>query len=280
MHETGVLYIVATPIGNLDDITYRAVDVLKQVDLVAAEDTRHSQRLLSHLGVKAALKSYHDHNEESQASVLLDLLQQGKTIALISDAGTPLINDPGYRIVQAAHNAGIKVVPVPGANAAVAALSSCGLAVNRFAFEGFPPAKSGQRKSYFESLVQSPYTLVFYESSHRILDCLNDAVEIFGAEREAAMARELTKTFETIRRGSLDELRAFVKGDANQQKGEFVLVIAAASENQDDDQEIHELLNRLMPILSVKQASQVIAELYGYKKNRVYQLALEKQKSD
>jgi len=277
----GKLYVVATPIGNLSDISQRALDVLKQVDLIAAEDTRHSARLMDTYAIKTPLKAYHDHNEEYQSGVLVEQLLAGKEIALISDAGTPLINDPGYRLLSAVHDADIPVVPVPGANAAIALLSVSGLAVNSFTFEGFPPVKSQQRQEYYAKWLKSPKAHVFYESSHRIVESLKDALSVLGADRQVAMGREITKTFETIKRCSLAELCEFVQADNNQQKGEFVIVVSRAEEDESAaDIEIHDMLEKLLPILSVKQASQVAAALTGKKKNKIYQLALEMQKAE
>ena len=272
----GKLYVVATPIGNLADISQRALDVLRQVDLIAAEDTRHSARLLEAYSINTSLIAYHDHNEEYQSTVLVKKLQAGQSVALISDAGTPLINDPGYRLLSAVHDAGISVVPVPGANAAIALLSVSGLAVNSFTFEGFPPVKSQQRKDYYSRWLKSPHVHVFYESCHRIVDSLRDALSVLGADRQVAMGREITKTFETIKRCSLAELCEFVEADPNQQKGEFVIIVSRAEIDEDEsDVEIREMLEKLLPILSVKQASQVAAVLTGKKKNKIYQLALE-----
>lgn len=272
----GKLYVVATPIGNLADISQRALDVLRQVDLIAAEDTRHSARLLEAYSINTALKAYHDHNEEYQSTVLVEKLLAGQSVALISDAGTPLINDPGYRLLSAVHDAGIPVVPVPGANAAIALLSVSGLAVNSFTFEGFPPVKSQQRKDYYAKWIKSNHAHVFYESCHRIVDSLRDALSVLGADRQVAMGREITKTFETIKRCSLAELCEFVEADNNQQKGEFVVVVSRAEvKESESDAEVREMLGKLLPILSVKQASQVAAELTGQKKNMIYQLALE-----
>lgn len=274
----GKLYVVATPIGNLADISQRALSTLSEVDLIAAEDTRHSARLLESHAIKTPMLSYHDHNEESQAKHIINRVLAGENVALISDAGTPLINDPGYRLLSAAHDAGITVVPVPGANAAVSLLSVCGLAVNNFSFEGFPPVKSQQRQRYFSAWLRSAYTHVFYESSHRIVDSLTDACAVLGEDRLCAMGRELTKTFETIKRCSLAELLDFVQSDANQQKGEFVIVIARAEEQTNQlGVEVQEMLEKVLPLLSVKQASQVVAALTGKKKNQIYQLALEMQ---
>lgn len=274
----GKLYVVATPIGNLADITQRALNVLREVDLIAAEDTRHSSRLLENYSISTPLLAYHDHNEEKQSLVIVAKLQAGESIALISDAGTPLINDPGYRLLAAVHDAGLPVVPVPGANAAITLLSVCGLAVNHFSFEGFPPVKTQQRRDYYARWLKSGYAHVFYESSHRILDSLRDAAEVLGGDRLCAMGRELTKTFETVKRCSLSELLAFVSSDNNQQKGEFVIVISRAETQESAlGGEVEEMLRKVLPILSVKQASQVVAALTGKKKNAIYQLALEMQ---
>ena len=275
----GKLYVVATPIGNLADISQRALDVLREVDLIAAEDTRHSARLMEAYSITTPLKAYHDHNEEYQSGVLLEKLLAGQNIALISDAGTPLINDPGYRLLSAVHDAGVTVVPVPGANAAIALLSVSGLAVNSFTFEGFPPVKSQQRKDYYSKWLKSPHAHVFYESSHRIVDSLRDALSVLGASRLVTMGREITKTFETIKRCSLAELCEFVEADNNQQKGEFVIVVSRAEVDESGSEvETREMLEKVLPILSVKQASQVVAALTGLKKNKIYQQALEIQK--
>lgn len=276
--DIGKLYVVATPIGNLADISQRALDVLREVDLIAAEDTRHSARLLEAYSITTPLLSYHDHNEQAKSPVIVEKLQAGQNIALISDAGTPLINDPGYRLLAAVHDAGITVVPVPGANAAIALLSVSGLAVNSFTFEGFPPVKSQQRQKYYAAWSHSPHAHVFYESSHRILDSLKDACAVLGSERSCAMGRELTKTFETIKRCTLGELYEFVAADNNQQKGEFVIVISRSEEEESElGGEVREMLEKVLPLLSVKQASQVVAALTGMKKNQIYQLALEMQ---
>lgn len=274
----GKLFVVATPIGNLADITHRALEVLSQVDVIAAEDTRHSRRLLDNYSITTPLLAYHDHNEQTQAAVIVEKLQSGINVALISDAGTPLINDPGYRLLSAVHDAGIQVVPVPGANAAITLLSVSGLAVNSFCFEGFPPVKSQQRQQFYSAWLKSESAHVFYESSHRIVDSLEDACAALGNDRACAMGRELTKTFETIRRSTLGELLAFVRADNNQQKGEFVIVIGRAEASASDhDPEIEAMLAKVLPLLSVKQASQVVAALTGKKKNAIYQLALEMQ---
>lgn len=271
----GTLYLVATPIGNLSDITQRAVDVLSQVDYIAAEDTRHSQRLLAHLGIKTRLQACHEHNEEQITPRLLDDLQAGRTIALISDAGTPLISDPGYRLVAQAHDRGISVVPVVGPSAVIAALSAAGLATDRFSFEGFPPAKQGARRAFFEALVAETRTMVFYVSCHRIVETLKDMQDIFGAQRRLSFARELTKTFETIKRSTLAELVEWVESDDNQRRGEIVLVVEGAPESTGDAGETDRLLAILLDELPVKQAVKLVVKITGEHKNEIYKRALE-----
>ena len=275
--QPGILYVVATPIGNLDDMSPRAVSILKSVALIAAEDTRHAQRLLQHYQIATPATACHDHNETHKVQQLIDHLQSGKSLALISDAGTPLISDPGFRLVRAAQEAMIKVVPIPGACAAITALSASGLPSDRFRFEGFLAAKSTARRQQLDSVRQERATLIFYEAPHRILDCLGDMVAIFGKEREACLARELTKTFETIRKASLAELLYFVNTDPNQQKGEIVLLVTGATGEEDkaDHAKVDALLIRLLEDLPVKKAAQLAAELCGYKKNELYQRALD-----
>ncbi len=273
---TGVLYVVATPIGNLDDFTPRAAAVLKQVALIAAEDTRHSARLMQHFGIATPMLAVHDHNEQSRVDGLVARLLAGESVALISDAGTPLVSDPGYRLTRAAHDAGIRVAPVPGPCAAIAALSAAGLPTDRFVFEGFLPAKSGQRRARLAELAGDTRTLVFYEAPHRIAECLGDMAHVLGEGRLAALGRELTKTFETVRRLPLGEMRVWVEGDPNQQKGEIVLVVegATVAPDAEGDLKTDELLGRLLGYLSVRQAAQLAAELTGGKKNRLYERAL------
>ena len=270
------LYIVATPIGHLEDISARAIDTLRKVDLIAAEDTRNAARLLSTYQIDTPVTACHDHNESFKLTQLLNKLQQGKSVALISDAGTPLISDPGYRLVRAAHEAGIRVIPIPGACAAITALSASGLASDRFSFEGFLPAKSHARRQTLNGLLTESRTLIFYEAPHRIIDSLQDMVEIFGLTREVTLARELTKTFETIKKSTLGELLDFVKNDLNQQKGEIVLVVAGAnaSDQPPDQAKTDALLLRLLQDLPLKTAAQLAADLTGLKKNELYQRAL------
>lgn len=282
--NAGALFVVATPIGNRADITERAIQVLSDVDLIAAEDTRHSKSLLQFFNVATPLVAYHEHNEEVKTPQLIEKMLRGQTIALISDAGTPLISDPGYRLVKAAHEAGIKVSPLPGACAAIAALSVSGLATDRYRFEGFPPAKSLARQAYFEGLIKESATLIFYESCHRIRASLADMIAIFGDQRIAVLAREITKAFETIRKASLSELLALVSGDENQRKGEFVIIIQGAevddSESSVVQLDVDRLLGILLNELPVKQASELVAKITGFKKNQIYKKALEMKSSD
>ena len=272
----GVIQVVATPIGNPDDISARARAVLASVDLVAAEDTRTSGQLLQTLGLRASLLPLHDHNEADQVPGLIARVLAGESLALVSDAGTPLISDPGYRLVAAAHDAGIRVVPVPGACAAIAALSAAGLASDRFLFEGFLPSRAGPRRARLAALADWPHTLIFYEAPHRIVETLADLAELFGGERQTTLARELTKTYETVRRDSLAALADWVVADSNQQRGEIVLVVAGAPAREVDAGHTltaEALLRVLVRELPVKQASQLAAEVLGLKKNALYDLA-------
>lgn len=276
-HTTaGVLYIVATPIGNLGDMTVRAIEILKSVDLIAAEDTRHSARLMQHFGIQTRLASYHDFSDDGRVQQLLRALQEGQSIALISDAGTPLISDPGYRLVSVARARGVRVVPVPGVCAAIAALSAAGIPSDRFTFEGFPPARQAARLALFDSLQEESRTLVFYESPHRILDCVDDMARSFGSERIAVLARELTKTFETIHGDTLGGLQQWLRADENQQRGEFVILLRGAEQAPDEQvsPEARRVLAVLLEELSVKQAAALASRLTGVKKNLLYALAL------
>ncbi|WP_017904832.1 16S rRNA (cytidine(1402)-2'-O)-methyltransferase [Pseudomonas asplenii] len=279
----GSLYVVATPIGNLDDISARAMKVLREVALIAAEDTRHSLRLLQHFGITTPLAACHEHNERDEGSRFIAKLQAGEDVALISDAGTPLISDPGYHLVRQARAAGIRVVPVPGACALIAALSAAGLPSDRFIFEGFLPAKAVGRRSRLEQLREEPRTLIFYEAPHRILECLQDMEAVFGAERPALLARELTKTFETLKGLPLAELRSFVEADANQQRGECVVLVAGWSVPEGDEAvgaEAMRILDLLLKEMPLKRAAALAAQITGVRKNLLYQVALDKQKND
>lgn len=272
----GQLYVVATPIGHLDDMTFRAVNVLKSVKLIAAEDTRQSAPLLKHYQIDTPLTACHDHNESHKIQSLIEKLLAGDDIALISDAGTPLISDPGFKLVRLAQQQQIRVIPIAGACAAIAGLSAVGLPSDKFSFQGFLPAKATQRIKQLEQLKDETQTLIFYEAPHRIVDCLQDMVNVFGAERLAGFAREISKTFETIKQMPLGELLTFVQHDPNQQKGEIVVIIDGAEPRPDvADDELDKLLQRLLQDVSVKVASQLASNILGVKKKIAYQRALE-----
>jgi|TARA_R100000935_G_scaffold9415_1_gene19242 16S rRNA (cytidine1402-2'-O)-methyltransferase len=275
---TAALYIVATPIGNLADISARAIEVLSSVDVIAAEDTRHSKYLLQHHGIETSTISLHEHNEQQRSELLLSRIAAGESIALISDAGTPLISDPGYRLVNMAREQGIKVIPIPGACAVIAALSASGLSAERFAFEGFLPPKSTARLQALKSLANEPRTLIFYESPKRMVASLQDMLTVFGGDRKACLARELTKMFETIVTLPLAELVDVVINDANHQKGEIVLLVEgqAAVVDSDEAEEVR-VLQILLDEVSLKQAAAITASILGIKKNKAYEMALKLQ---
>ncbi|MBA1288367.1 16S rRNA (cytidine(1402)-2'-O)-methyltransferase [Pseudomonas japonica] len=276
----GTLYVVATPIGNLDDMTPRALNVLKDVALIAAEDTRHSLRLLQHFGIQTPLAACHEHNEREDGGRFLGKLQAGESVALISDAGTPLISDPGYHLVRQARAAGVKVVPVPGACAVIAALSAAGLPSDRFIFEGFLPAKAAARASRLEALREEPRTLIFYEAPHRILESVQAMEAAFGGDRPAVLARELTKAFETLKGLPLAELRAFIESDSNQQRGECVVLVGGWIAPVGEDAisaEALRVLDLLLAEMPLKKAAALAAQITGVRKNLLYQVALERQ---
>ncbi len=277
INHSGTLYIVATPIGNLKDISLRAIETLKTVNCIAAEDTRHSKHLLQHLGVTTPLISLHEHNEEARANQLIDRLRQGESIALISDAGTPLISDPGYILVMRVKNADLSVVPIPGACALIAALSVSGLPTDRFVFEGFLPSKTKLRKERLEALQSEPRTLIFYEAPHRILESLKTMQEVFGRDRQMVLARELTKMFETVRSGAIGEIVDWVTQDENQQRGEIIVLVEGvevapiAAEHLVSHDKI---LRTLLETLPLKQAAEIAAKITGERKNDLYERAL------
>ncbi|ACO77541.1 tetrapyrrole methylase family protein [Azotobacter vinelandii CA] len=275
----GILYVVATPIGNLDDISTRALSVLRDVALIAAEDTRHSARLLQHFGIMTPLAACHEHNERDQGARFLARLLAGEDVALISDAGTPLISDPGFHLVRQARAAGIRVVPVPGPCALITALSAAGLPSDRFVFEGFLPARTAARQARLERLKEESRTLIFYEAPHRLLECLGDLERIMGSDRLAVLARELTKTFETFQGLPLGELRAWVAADGNQQRGECVLLLAgwqAPSDNSVSAEALR-VLDLLLKEMPLGKAAALAAEITGVRKNLLYQAALERR---
>jgi len=269
------LYIVATPIGNLGDISQRAIDVLTQVDVIACEDTRHTGKLLSAFSIKNKTMSLHDHNERQRQEQVASLLQEGKTIALVSDAGTPLISDPGFHLVRHCRSLGLNVSPVPGACAAISALSVAGLPTDRFSFEGFLPSKSGARQATLSALADESRTMVFYDAPRRAIDTVQDIVATLGGERYIVIARELTKTFETIHSDTADNFLAWLEQDANQLKGEMVLIIEGykAAENE-ISKEVINTLKLLLAEMKPKKACAIAAEIYGVKKNALYEVAL------
>lgn len=270
------LYVVATPIGNMRDISLRALDTLSSADTIAAEDTRNSSHLLTFHGISAKrLLALHQHNERGAAEKVINLLAQGESVALITDAGTPAVSDPGALVVQAVRAAGYKVIPIPGANAAVAALSAAGLAEPHFLFYGFLPNKSAARCKELQALIEYPYTLVFYEAPHRILECVTDLLAVFGGEREIVLAREVTKMFESIHRCHLQDALGWLNSDPNNLRGEFVLLVSAAPERAEGlSAEAEHVLKILMSELPLKQAVQLAVQLTGIAKNELYQRAL------
>ncbi len=276
------LYVVATPIGNMRDISLRALDVLASADTIAAEDTRNSAHLLTGHGITAnRLLALHQHNERGAAEKVISLLAKGESVALITDAGTPAVSDPGALVVEAVRSAGYRVVPIPGANAAVAALSAAGLAAPHFLFYGFLPNKSAARCKELQTLLEHPYTLVFYEAPHRILECVADLLAVFGEEREIVLAREITKLFENIHRCKLGEAMAWLHSDPNNQRGEFVLLVSAAPPRAAGlSAETENVLKVLLGELPLKQAVQIAVQITGAGKNELYQRALEMKKPE
>lgn len=279
MSHNGTLYVVATPIGNLQDITLRALEVLKRVDAIAAEDTRHTSGLLAHFAIQKKLIAVHEHNEKKAAEQLLIRLQAGESVALVTDAGTPGISDPGAVVVDVLHEAGIQVVPIPGPSAVIAALSAAGISTPGFTFYGFLPASGSQRRRVLEELKAQTVTLVFYEAPHRVLDSVTDMAAVLGPERRLTIARELTKTFETFHRCALSEAVAWLQSDPNQQRGEFVLLVepAPVTEGAEISEEAERTLTLLLAELPLKQAVKLAAEISGAKKNALYERALQLQ---
>ncbi len=270
------LYIVATPIGNLEDLSPRAARLLGEVALVAAEDTRTTRKLLSHFGIATPTTALHEHNEREQVPKLVERLRLGESIALVSDAGTPLVSDPGFHLVRAAHAAGIAVVPVPGPCAAITALSAAGLPSDRFAFEGFPPARVAARRTWLQRVAQDPRTLIFYESPHRIVESLADMAAVFGGDREALVARELTKKFETLHLAPLDVLAGWIARPETPRQGEFVIVVhgAPARTAEADAASAVRVLTVLLEALPVSQAVELAAKITGVARNTLYRQAL------
>lgn len=277
MIHSGTLYVVATPIGNLEDITLRALEVLKAVDVIAAEDTRHTSGLLLHYGIRKKMLAVHEHNEHQSAEQLLNRLRAGESVALVTDAGTPGISDPGAVVVDIVREAGLPVVPIPGASAVIAALSASGIRQNGFSFVGFLPASGSQRRKTLESLKEQTATLVFYEAPHRVVESVKDMATILGGERRITIARELTKTFETFHRCMLNEAAAWLEADPNQQRGEFVLLVESLPRVEDTEisEDVERVLKLLMAELPLKQAVKLAAEITGAKKNALYEHGLK-----
>jgi len=277
------LYIDATPLGNLGDLSHRAVQVLESVDLIAAEDTRNSQKLLNHFGIKVPMMALHEHNERERTDEIITKLQSGLSIALISDAGTPLISDPGYNLVSRLHDEGMKVIPIPGPSALITALSVAGLPTDHFCFEGFLPAKVGAREKALQVLKQETRTLVFYEAPHRIVATLSSLRDAFGGQRLVCLVREVTKMYETIRRDTLADLLQWVTANPEQQKGECVLVVEGAKcsvSREIAEIEVEALLSGLLKKMSLKDAAQLAADLTGLKKNALYEQGLDLKKDE
>ncbi|MGB0446328.1 MAG: 16S rRNA (cytidine(1402)-2'-O)-methyltransferase [Pseudomonadales bacterium] len=273
------LYVVATPIGNLQDMSPRAIDTLKQVDLIAAEDTRHSAHLMQQFGITTPMLAVHEHNERQRSEMIVERLQTGASIALISDAGTPLISDPGFHLVAAVRAAGFAVVPIAGPSALIAALSVAGVATDKFTFMGFLPAKTSHRCQVLGNIQDITHTHVFYESPHRILASVADMITVLGEERHVVVARELTKTFETIKAGSLAVVKDWLTADTNQQRGEFVVIVTGAPETETKvmDTETDKLLQILLAELPIKKAAAMAAQLTSHKKKVLYDRALQLQ---
>ncbi len=278
----GDLYVVATPIGNLGDMVPRAVETLQSVDVIAAEDTRHSKKLLDYFGISTPLFSYHDQGAEKQQTRILDTLQSNKSVALISDAGTPLISDPGYRLVRQARKLGVNIIPIPGSCAAIAALSAAGLPSDRFVFEGFPPARREKRLNYLTGLATETRTLIFYEAPHRVLETLQDLAVVMGENREAVVGREITKAYETFLCGTLGELQQQVAEDPNQRRGEIVIMVRGAESDirEQSDEEQRRVLALLAKELPLKKAAALTAEITGGNKKALYQLGVSLKETE
>ena len=270
---------MATPIGNLSDITYRAVETMKLVDRLLVEDTRHSRTLLDHYAIRTPVTAFHEHNEVKLIPVMIDALRAGESIALISDAGTPLVSDPGYKLVNQAQKMGLQAQTIPGPCAAIAALSVAGLPTDRFTFEGFLPAKTGQRKSALELLRHEKRTMVFYEAKHRIIQSLTTMSEVFGADRQVVVARELTKKFETVIRDPIEQVIAALSNSLEQQKGEFVVLVEGL-EHEPEEVDLNAMLSILLQEVSIKQASRLASQLSGVGKNRCYEAAIKLNKQE
>ncbi len=282
MTDQSALYIVATPIGNLSDMTTRAIDVLKNVDMIAAEDTRHSSKLLDYFNINTPKCSYHDNGSQAQIERIINLLKEGKSVALISDAGTPLISDPGYKLVSHVREQGVKVIPIPGACALVAALSASSMPSDKFLFSGFPPAKTSARKKLFDELKRTESTLIFYESPHRVEDSLKDMAEVFGGDREIVLARELTKTYETFISCSLAKMLSGIENEEFPLKGEIVIIVAGFIPDESSEtvsQEAEKLMRALLQELPLKKAASISAKYFGIKRGVLYDWGLAQKEN-
>ena len=276
--QPGTLYVVATPIGNLEDLSRRAERILSTVDLILAEDTRHSRKLFNSFNITTPVQAFHENNEDSMTPQVIKRLRAGYNIALVADAGTPLISDPGFKLVRQAHAGNIPVSPIPGPTALITALSASGIAPGKFLFEGFAPSKAEARYKHLQKLAGSGHTMVFYESPHRIKAFLADAASVFGAQREASIARELTKKFETIRHETLAGLLDWMSVEPDQGRGEFVVVIAGAEGKKTDSSELSSMLSVLLKYMTLKQSVRIASELTGAGRNEIYKLAVTLQK--
>lgn len=277
MSTSGNLFLAATPIGNLKDITLRALEVLEQVDLIAAEDTRHSSKLLQHYNIKTPIISLHDYNEVKRSQFICEQLRIGKNVALISDAGTPLVSDPGYHLVKVVKEQGFQIIPVPGACAAIAALSVAGLPTDKFIFEGFLPAKSNQQLQHLKELIDEKRTIVFYESPHRLLKTIKNMLTVFGNDRYVVIAKELTKTFETVYGNTLIEVQNWLLAKQERQKGEFVILAKGTEKNVEINSEVLRILKLAAKNLPSKQAAKLVAEMTGTNKNQLYNFLIHKK---
>lgn len=274
-NKSGRLYIIATPIGNLDDISQRAANILDSVDFILAEDTRHSKKILQKIGTSRPLIAYHEHNESRLLPEIIGRLKAGESAGLISDAGTPLISDPGYSLVASAHENGISVLPVPGPSALISALSVAGLSTDKFIFEGYLPARKVARQKYLQSLANETRTLVFFEAPHRILQSLDDLVYCFGPQRKASLVKELTKVHETVYRNTLLDIKEWLNADKTRQKGEFVILVAGAEKDSFDMTEAARTLKILLQTLPIKDAVSIAVKILNGRKNDLYKLALK-----
>jgi 16S rRNA (cytidine1402-2'-O)-methyltransferase len=275
--DNGKIFIVATPIGNLDDLSFRAINTLKTVDLILAEDTRHANVLLQHYQIHTPIESFHAHNEQKKAEHYLNMVQKGTQLALISDAGTPLISDPGYPLVAKAREQNIEVIPIPGPCAVICALSAAGIPTDSFSFHGFPPSKKTARLQFFQDLSQLYHTCAFYESTHRVLDSLEDLSAVFGLQQPIILAKELTKAYEQIQLKSIEDMLIWLHEDSKRTKGEFVIIIPPREKPVSNQQDTEELMKKLLKHLGPKQASQIGHELTGIAKNQLYQMSLKLQ---